>query len=100
MSAVESPRTQSGGNFDCSSGSYHTPSLPFYFYTGHTFGRLNQNPFHLLRRKGGVRFQHASHYGRDDGGGERGSVNVLVMLVDDVAFPKLDSDQLPQQRYR
>src|SRR5947209_4273042 len=73
------------------------PALPVYLDARQALGGVNEYSFDLLRRQSGVGFEHAGDGRGDDGRGERGAVNELVVLADDIVLVELDGDELAQE---
>src|ERR1043165_8943750 len=81
-------------DFDGAARGDDAPALAVNLHVGQALGRVHKYALDLLRRQGRVGFEHAGDRRGDDGRGERGSVNELVVLAYHVRFAKLDGDEL------
>src|SRR5215211_7499038 len=82
---------------DGAAGGDDAPALAVYLDVGQPLGRLDEDALDLLRREVRVGFEHAGDGRGDDGRGERGAVDELVVLADDVGLVELDRDELADE---
>src|ERR1044071_4471999 len=87
-------RPEREGDLDGAAGGDDAPALPVYLDAGQALGRVDEDALDLLRRESRVGFEHAGDGRRDNRGGERRSVNELVVLGDDIRLVELDRDEL------
>src|SRR3712207_1092400 len=85
------------GDFDGAAGGDDAPALSVDLDAGEALGRVDEDALDLLRREVRVRLEHAGHGRGDDGRGERGAVNELVVLAYHVRLVELDGDELANQ---
>src|SRR3954468_13308757 len=81
-------------DFDGAARRDDAPALPVNLHVGEAFGRVYEYALDLMRRQARVGFEHAGDRRGDDGRGERGAVNELVVLAYHVVLAKLDGDEL------
>src|SRR5690242_19280181 len=76
----------------------NSPTLSLDLNVAHAFSSFDEHSFDLLRRQIRICFEHVRDDRRYDWRGERRSIDVFVVLVDDVAFAQLDRNELSQKR--
>src|ERR1043166_7407625 len=89
---TSTPAACSKRNLNRPARDNNSPTLSFNFDSGHAFGSVDKNSFHLLRRQTRICFKHARCDGSNDRRGEGRSIDILVMRTDDVVFPQLENN--------